>query len=68
MAARELRNISGEARSLQGIDGVWCVVEPDAILVVPPTDERYYQTGETGEPAIWAEVTKADKAGNKGAK
>lgn len=57
--ARELRNVSGEARSLQGVDGVWHVVEPDGIYTVESSDARYFQTGEFGEEPVWADVTKS---------
>lgn len=59
MAARELRNISGEVRALQDSSGSWHVVEPEGVYVVDARDERYYQTGEGGEEPIWADVTKS---------
>lgn len=68
MAARELRNVSGVTLTVQDVEGRVVTVEPDGILTVDGRDERYYQTGETGELTLWAEVTKATKASTKGDK
>ena len=61
--SRQLTNVSGETRTLQDSAGRWHVVEPDAVVSVDDADQRYYQTGEQGEPAIWAETrpTKTSK-------
>lgn len=62
--SRQLTNVSGETRTVQDATGRWHVVEPDAVLTVDDADQRYYQTGEQGEPAIWAE-TRPTKTRNK---
>lgn len=53
---RQLTNVSGETRAIQDHTGRWQVIPPDGVLTVDDADDRYYQTGECGEPAIWAEV------------
>lgn len=55
--ARQLTNVSGETRTLQDMTGRWHVIPADGVYTVPDGDDRYYQTGECGEPAIWADVT-----------
>lgn len=62
--ARELRNISGQTLWVDNQKGL-TKVDPDAIFTVDASDERYFQTGETGEVPIWEEVTKATKAATK---
>jgi hypothetical protein len=60
-----LINVSGEPRSLQDHTGRWHVVPADGVFTVDDADDRYYQTGECGEPAIWAEAptpTKTSKS------
>ena len=54
--ARQLRNISGETRTLQDSTGRWHVVAADEVYTVDDRDARYFQTGETGEPALWEEL------------
>lgn len=66
--ARQLTNVSGEVRTLQDSTGRWHVIEPEAIYSVDDKDERYYQTGECGEDAIWAEASSGSKAGSKSRK
>lgn len=56
--ARELRNISGSTLWVDDATGL-SKVEADAIYHVADDDTRYFQTGETGETALWEEVTKA---------
>lgn len=63
--ARELRNITGQTLWVDDPRGGLAKVEPDGIYVVAVNDERYFQVGETGETALWEEVTKAAKAANK---
>jgi hypothetical protein len=62
--ARELRNITGQTVWVDDRNGL-SKVEPDGIYTVAPGDERYFQTGDTGEVPIWEEVTKAAKAATK---
>ena len=62
--ARELRNITGQTLWVDDRNGL-TKVDPDGIYTVQPGDDRYYQTGETGEVAIWADITKAGKAATK---
>ena len=62
--ARELRNITGQTLWVDDRNGL-SKVEPDGIYAVQAGDERYFQTGETGEVALWEEVTKAAKAATK---
>ena len=62
--ARELRNITGQTLWVDDRNGL-AKVEADGIYTVAADDDRYFQTGETGEPALWEEVTKASKAATK---
>jgi hypothetical protein len=62
--ARELRNVTGQTLWVDDARGL-SKVEPDGIYVVASDDDRYFQTGMTGEPPIWQEVTKAGKAATK---
>ena len=62
--ARELRNISGQSLWVDDRGGL-SKVEADGIYKVLDGDDRYFQTGETGEAPIWEEVTKAAKAATK---
>lgn len=57
--ARQLTNVSGQVLSLQDSSGRWHTIDPDAIYSVDDLDERYYQTGETGEEVLWADVAPA---------
>ena len=56
--ARELRNITGQTLWVDDRGGL-SKVEADGIYTVQSGDERYFQTGETGEAPIWEEVAKA---------
>jgi len=62
--ARELRNITGQTLWVDDRNGL-TKVDPDGIYTVADGDDRYYQTGETGEVALWADITKAGKAATK---
>ena len=62
--ARELRNITGQTLWVDDRNGL-TKVDPDGIYTVADGDDRYDQTGETGEVALWGEVTKAAKAATK---
>lgn len=62
--ARELRNITGQTLWVDDRNGL-SKVEADGIYTVQAGDDRYFQTGETGEAPIWEEVTKAAKAATK---
>lgn len=55
---REFRNISGQTLFVDLGGSRSVEVEPDAVVQTSDDDERYWQTGETGEPAIWEVVVK----------
>ena len=62
--ARELRNITGQTLWVDDRNGL-TKVDPDGVYAVDAADDRYFQTGETGEVPIWEDVTKAGKAATK---
>ena len=59
--ARELRNISGSVLWVDTGRGGLQKVVADGIVTVSSDDERYWQTGEQGEPALWAEASGKSK-------
>lgn len=63
--ARQLTNVSGETRTLQDSHGRWHVVGDGEVYTVDDRDERYYQTGEHGEPVLWEEIVRTTKTRTK---
>lgn len=62
----QYRNITDETLFVDTGTGTLARVAPDEVFTLSESDERYVQTGESGERALFAPVTTTKKATTAG--